>query len=49
VHAIRDGVVVPKPMVNTLTPRTAAASAAVAGSMPWVFAPSVSTTITSGA
>jgi hypothetical protein len=49
VQAIRVGVVVPNPMVNTRTPRTAAVSAAVAGSTPWVFAPSVSTTITSGA
>src|SRR6476659_3298286 len=49
VQAIRDGVVVPNPIVNTLKPRTAADSAAVAGSTPWVFAPSVSTMITSAA
>jgi len=40
--------VVPKPIVYTRSRRAAASSAAVTGSTPWVFAPSVSTTMVSG-
>ena len=48
VHTSGLGVVVPKPMVNTRTRRSAACRAASSGSTPVVAAPSVSSTTTSG-
>ena len=48
VHTSAAGSSVPKPIVNTRTPRSAACRAATRGSTPVVAAPSVSSTTTSG-
>src|SRR6185437_1745169 len=48
-HTRGPGWVVPNPIVKTRTWRSAACRAAISGSTPWLFAPSVSTTIASSA